>query len=914
MGLSNATHWSAWFTTCLFTLFVAYSLVTIFICFGIISGFAFFARSNPFLIWIFFMFYSSAVITFCFLISVIFKKPSTASNIGTIAFLLTFMPYFQYSGNFPTFSYIVKFLFCLPVNTGLGQGIAMILDLEQERVGLQFSNIATRYEGYGFSVLEIFATFVVAGLIQMLLMLYIEQVYTGGMGVARPWYFPLKPVIRLWKKPKVTTFVAKEKQNVSNDFEADPTNKNAGIRIADLSKAFGKSTVVNQLNLNMYEDQITVLLGHNGAGKSTTISMLTGMYSPSSGTAFLDGFDITTETVKARNSLGLCLQHNVLIDDLTVGEHISFFCRLKGISGNKLISAEIEKYADLLDMNDKVNALSKTLSGGQKRKLSIGVALCGDSKIVMLDEPTSGLDAGARRSLWNLLISEKRGRTILLTTHHMDEADVLGDRIAIMNEGELQTVGSSYFLKKRYGSGYKLICVKKPGFRKEDVLSVLREFDPNASIESNDQTEAAFLISEDFLPSFHTMFKRIEDESEILKISSFGCSMTSLEEVFIRVGSQEAKGMQDRLDFKDIIPTRKVSGMKLFFYQVYAMILKKFHFTRRNFYSIGWLMIISGALLYIFLSSPIEFDTFYDRERFDSSSISLQNFKRTITAIEHDGTRGGIAESYKSLFSGKDEIVAIKEPFMDYILTQFRISADKTYERNLISVTITDNKITAWFNNFLYYAFLQSVTLNHIHRAILKSAAGSEYDLLAFNKPFTQPMFEFTTEKTTTETEEPILSGKSDDEVDLVLTPEEELSFGATITNFILIFLLFYLLLIYWPSIFVAIKVKERVTRAKLLQFISGANRFIYWFTSYLIDYIFFMIIIYSIVGVVALNQRAYFRTGEQLGTLMTIFSFYGAATIPFTYAISFLFEKNSTAESIVRIYGLLCKFDTSSS
>lgn len=904
MGLSNTIHWTAWLTTCYIILFVAYTLVTIFMGFGIIGGFGFFAQSNIFLVWLFFMFYSFAVITFCFLVSVIFKKSSTASNIGTIAFILTFMPYFQYSNNFESFNYIVKFLFCLPVNTGLGQGIAMILDLEQQRVGLNFSNFASRSESYGFSVMEVMIAFLVAGFIQMLIMLYIEQVFTGGIGVARPWYFPVAPIIRVVnKKPLESNFVAKQKQAISTrDFEQDPVNMKAGIRISEMTKMYGKSTVVNQLNLNMYEDQITVLLGHNGAGKSTTISMLTGMFSPTSGTAFLDGFDITTETVQARSSLGLCPQHNVLIDDLSVAEHIIFFCRLKGVSSDKLIQAEIEKYSDLLDMNGKVNALSKTLSGGQKRKLAIGVALCGDSKIVMLDEPTSGLDAGARRSLWNLLIAEKKGRTILLTTHHMDEADVLGDRIAIMNEGELQTVGSSYFLKKRFGSGYKLICVKKEGFREDEILNELRAFDPLAQIESNDQTEAVFLINEDYLPVFHNMFKRIEHNSERLKISSFGCSMTSLEEVFIKVGAQDSKGQHGLFNFKDIIPSRKVIGVTLFFYQVYAMVLKKFHFTRRNFYSIGWLIVISAALLYIFLASPIEFDSIYDSDRFDASSISLNNFRSTITAMEAVDSKKNIADSYSSLFKGKDEILVINEPFMDFIFTQFQINVLNVYEKFMIGVTITDEKIVAWFNYFNLSSFLQCVTLNYVHRAILKSAVGSEYDILAFNRPFTAAWMEVeTTQRPTTTTE----AG----DAEIVLTPEEELSFTAMLTNFILIYMLFYLLLIYWPSIFVAIKVKERVTRAKLLQFISGANRFIYWFTSYLVDYIFFMVIMFTIVGIVALNQRAYFRTGEQLGTLMAVFSFYGAATLPFIYTISFVFDKHSTAESIIRIYGLLCKF-----
>lgn len=125
-----------------------------------------------------------------------------------------------------------------------------------------------------------------------------------------------------------------------------------------------------------------------------------------------------------RESLGICPQHNVLFDELTVEEHFRFFCRLKGVEDEQEIANNTNKYIAMLEMEDKRDTLSNKLSGGMKRKLSIGIALCGNSKIVICDEPTSGLDPAGRRALWDLLIEEKQNRTILLTTHFMDEADV----------------------------------------------------------------------------------------------------------------------------------------------------------------------------------------------------------------------------------------------------------------------------------------------------------------------------------------------------------------------------------------------------------------------------------------------------------------------------------------------------------
>lgn len=917
MGLSNTLHWAAWLTSSFFIPIIAYTLVTIFLCVKIIGGQAIFQYSNFFLIWLFFVFYIIAVITFCFLISVIFKKASTAGRVGSILFVITYVFHYQFGENFESFNYVVKLLFCLPVNTGLGQGISMILQLEQERVGLQFSSFASHDNHFRFSIAEVLFSFVIASAIHILLTAYIEQVFTGDIGVSKPWYFPFSRIIKMFKEPIVNDQddVNEPPKLSSGDYENDPQNMKVGIEIVDLTKKFGKSTVVNKFSLNMYEDQITVLLGHNGAGKTTTLNMLTGMFAPTSGTAFLNKYDIRMEIEQARKSLGLCPQHNILFDDLTVREHLIFFCRLKGVNSKEAINDNISKYVDLLDFNDKIDALSKTLSGGQKRKLSIGIALCGNSQIVMLDEPTSGLDAGARRSLWNLLIEEKKGRTILLTTHHMDEADILGDRIAIMNNGELQTVGSSFFLKKRFGSGYKFICVKNQGCNPNNILNVLQEFVIDARLESDVQTEAVFILNEDHLPSFSKMFKKIEELSESLKISSFGLSLTTLEEVFIKVGSDKSDIDEhtQNIEFNDFVPNRKVTGLTLMLYQIYAMVLKKYHFTRRNFYPIGWLVLISTAVMYTFLVVPIEFasPSWYNYDGFAPQNISLSSMNATVTGVDHDGSNPSLFENYVNLFEGKDVVEEV-DSFEEYIFEKYQISEKVVYDLYLFGLTLKSGNITVWYENSRPTYILQLISLNTIHRAILKTVAGNQFDIMTEIKPFNISFYnEYTTEIPTTAedistTDEIVVM--LDDRQEEEVSKEDQLSFSAKIVNFFLMFIMLYLLSCYWPSIFIAIKVKERTTRAKLLQFISGANRFIYWLTSFFVDYIILVVIMYVIIGIVALNQRAYFRTVDQLGTLMAIFLFYGFSAVPFIYMVSFLFVKHATAEALVPVYGILCE------
>jgi ATP-binding cassette, subfamily A (ABC1), member 3 len=157
--------------------------------------------------------------------------------------------------------------------------------------------------------------------------------------------------------------------------------------------------------------------------------------------------------------MGVCPQHDVLFDYLTPKEQLSIFYDFK--LGHKV--GKDKEISDLIrdvGLEEDQDKPANSLSGGNRRKLSVAIALCGGSKLVLLDEPTAGMDLGARRGLWDMLKSYKTDRIIILTTHYMDEADVLGDRIAIMAQGELKCLGSSLFLKNRFGAGYKLTLVK----------------------------------------------------------------------------------------------------------------------------------------------------------------------------------------------------------------------------------------------------------------------------------------------------------------------------------------------------------------------------------------------------------------------------------------------------------------------
>lgn len=461
MGLPSWLHWTAWFVKIMIFMVISITIMVglLKIRFVADSEMAVFTHSNGFALWLFLFIYSISVTMFIFMMSVMFSRANTAATVAGLVWFLFSSPFNFTEPNYDTMSLTAKMLVCLFHNSGMSYGFLLILSHEANLEGLQWNNIFTPVTvDDNFTVGHVMIMLLVASLLYLLITLYLEKIFPGDFGVPEKWNFPITMLLGTSRRTEVEdAYKSGDGGALKEHIEAYPEGKSAGIQMRGLRKIFGgKKVAVEGLTLNMFDDEITVLLGDNGAGKTTTMSMLTGMFPPTAGTAIVNGCDIRSDIAGVRQSIGLCPQHNILFDDLTVREHIIFFSKLKGLTDQEA-EAEVKKFVEILELQPKIEAQSKTLSGGMKRKLSVGVALCGGSRVVLCDEPTSGMDPAARRALWDLLQQEKKGRTIILTTHFMDEADVLGDRIAIMHSGELKCYGSSFFLKNIFGAGYELV-------------------------------------------------------------------------------------------------------------------------------------------------------------------------------------------------------------------------------------------------------------------------------------------------------------------------------------------------------------------------------------------------------------------------------------------------------------------------
>ncbi len=334
--------------------------------------------------------------------------------------------------------------------------------------------------------------------------------------------------------------------NEEDDSPLIDSNKPAILVCDGLTQVFPDNTkAVSKLSFSVHEGEVLSFLGANGAGKSTTMSMLCGTLTPSAGDAFMNGLSITRHRDSARRNIGICFQHDVIWDDITVEDHLWIIGRLRGCRGTALRES-VKNMLLSLGFPEKAKNYAGSLSGGQKRRLCVGMSMVGGNKVVFLDEPTSGLDPVSRRRLWQLIQENRQDRAILLTTHFMDEADVLGDKIAIMKQGRLRAFGSSEYLKQKFGIGYMMRFSLKQSadsVTTEAIKDIISASIDNTEVVSVAGTEMSMRLPKTSTSKFPSLFATLEEVSVTLQIDSFGIETTTLEEVFLRIVNEDLENL-----------------------------------------------------------------------------------------------------------------------------------------------------------------------------------------------------------------------------------------------------------------------------------------------------------------------------------------------------------------------------------
>jgi ABC-2 type transport system ATP-binding protein len=313
-----------------------------------------------------------------------------------------------------------------------------------------------------------------------------------------------------------------------NDAELALDGSDAAISIRGLTKRFGNITAVNQISLDIKKGELFGLLGANGAGKSTIIKMLTTMLTPTEGEARVWGHDVVKERNLVRSSIGVVFQDPAVDGMLTGRENLDFHGRMYGMDG-ELRKKRIEEVLELVDLVEKADEKLEEYSGGMQRRLEIARGLMHYPHVLFLDEPTLGLDAQTRRYIWQYIrnMNEEKGVTIILTTHYMEEADSLCDRVAIIDNGKIVALDTPENLKDEIGSDTISLDVQSGA---EALMQSLRPISWIKSIIANNGTiELMVDHAQSRIPEVMQQANRC-----CAKITSVGLHEPTLEDVFLK--------------------------------------------------------------------------------------------------------------------------------------------------------------------------------------------------------------------------------------------------------------------------------------------------------------------------------------------------------------------------------------------
>ncbi|NXD62036.1 ABCAA protein, partial [Eolophus roseicapillus] len=543
MGLQDTAFWLSWSL-----LYAVYMLVLSCLLTALVVQDSFCLSSFPAVLLLFFL-YGLACIHLVFMLCSLLRTSKLAGSMGfLITFLFGCLSLVVLIENLPEPLKWFLGLFC---PFAFNAGIAKVFHLEKYGMGFSFSNLMEE----SYFLFSTYIMLVFDSVLYMLLAMYFDKVLPGKYGIPDPPFFCLKPSYWVRSRRGSTREMPRAsvspEELLSDDVEPVPPEfmGKEAIRLNNIKKAYQKkdkkTEALRGLSLSIYEGQITAVLGHSGAGKTTLLNVLSGLTFPSEGSATIYNHKLseTGDREEIRAMIGICPQFNVQFDVLTVKENLKTFAAIKGIR-SKEVEQEVQTILELLDISNIQDTQAEKLSGGQKRKLSIGIAMLGNPQVLFLDEPTAGLDPLSRHKVWSLLKERRAGRVILFSTQFMDEADILADRKAFISHGRLKCVGSSLFLKKKWGICYHLRIHVSESCDLKNVTSLVKRYIPNVIFSGHSQYELRYKLPLENTNKFPDLFSGLDSCSD-QGIINYGVSMTTLEDVFLRLEEEATVDQED---------------------------------------------------------------------------------------------------------------------------------------------------------------------------------------------------------------------------------------------------------------------------------------------------------------------------------------------------------------------------------
>eukprot|EP00826_Nyctotherus_ovalis_P045315 TRINITY_DN49_c0_g1_i2.p1 TRINITY_DN49_c0_g1~~TRINITY_DN49_c0_g1_i2.p1 ORF type:complete len:1624 (+),score=501.10 TRINITY_DN49_c0_g1_i2:541-5412(+) len=898
MGLQDSAYWISFVVYYIVILVVIAAIITL------IMATILFKKSNIFLIFIYFLEYGLAVFAFGFCMSALFHR----ARIGSIAVAIIYVCLYSIS-NFILSDDISssmgsgsKMGLCLLPPIAMIQGATTLAKLELGREGLTFSNVnySVNYFQFSYTLIMLAVDIIMYGIIG----LYLDNVVPSPSGVRKPIYYFLTR--EYWSPAKTESakgvrnetnsmllYPNSHFERVAEEFKAQESADDC-LKIRHLNKFFGTKYSVRDFCLNLYKGQIFSLLGPNGAGKTTTISMLSGLLPPTSGEATFSNIEIFRNMAHMRSMLGVCPQHDVLFEQLTPREHLEIFAAFKGGAS---MEREINEILEDVDLTNCVDVVAEKLSGGQRRKLSIGMAFVGNSDIIFLDEPTSGIDINSRKGVWAMLKKYKQDKIIILTTHYMEEAEELGDRIGIMTHGTLKCVGTPLFLKTVYGAGYNLTVVckdaeqEKQSTVKDNITQYLKTKASDIAIKKAKGKEIIYFVPKSQAKDLKELFVDLDKNLKKLKIQSYGIATNSLEEIFLQVASedevaeinkqkyaiemsydeQEVTSNSSELESYTIAKETDNSFCSNFATHFMAISMKRVYLTLRNW---GSLVIdIAMPVLLILLGLILTLIHLY----YDSDPRPFYNnlypTHQPLLVNERDSMglyTTSFAQYTDSDFTFSNQQVSFANTAdKDALISMEALIYNQNHGDRYGSLLI--NKLDTANKDFEYIVFTNlwaqdssGAFMGYFGQTLLRVAKGDpNYKLTFVNHPL--PISK---------------AGKG----------REKAKNGDLMSSFIAV--AFSLI----PSSIIIFIVQERETNLKHQQVITGVSLISYWTANCVIDTLKSFIPCSISIGLI-------YAFDIELDSCWLLMILFCITIIPFTYATSFLFTKENTAQTVTLLF-----------
>lgn len=954
MGLTDTPYWLSWV--------IMYTIIYLISAIGCtLIGIPIFKYSNKFVVFLIFFLYGLSCISFCMLISSFFTKAKTAILVGIVAF---FVSYFSIFAVDETTTTSVRMTLSLFNTIAMALGFFTLLTFEGIEEGINFDNLDSRY--LHTSVQDCLIMLVVDTAIYALLAFYFDKVIPSEYGTKLPWYFPFSP--SYWRGRSMTdnnlndqerTLLLQEMnetrqelqeniERVDNSLQRQIESGKAMV-VRGLRKHFGNKIAVDGIDMEMYEGQIFALLGHNGAGKTTTLSMLTGMLGPTAGEMTVNKLKFDSNMSEIRQKLGVCPQHDVLFKELTVTEHLYMFARFKGMKDKAEIEAAVNEKIREVDLEEKKNTQAMNLSGGQRRKLSLAIALIGGSTIIMLDEPTSGMDLTARRKMWDMLKNAKQGRIIILTTHYMEEADILADRIAIMAEGKVRCLGSSLFLKNRYGVGYNLSISKKINVsnanHSKKVIEIVNQHIPDAELLADASAEISFQLPLASSARFKDFFTDLDRNLDNLDLLSYAISVTTLEEVFLRVarGDQErgVRKSQETLTMKENIldlskehttqinvtdldnpdkdfniAEHRVKKM-LFLSHFWALIKKRWIYSLRDYKGLLMEILLPIIVITLGLALLTQFSLFVDQEKvdllidlYDTPQSIMYNYGLDTDAIQYD--------EYLDEFTTEEVYIGdlnddSTDPVIKRVMNIYQDQQGNDVE--LYEQDDDDNSID-YLDELLYderdsdpyrygsYYFAKATSNETVQQfeVVVFQNSSAYQSIPVFTSAMSKAILSHCKDPDSNDPDEYTYEVANHP---LPLTKKQE-SLASNAGSFY-VSMIFAVGIAFIPTGVITYIVKEKENNVKHQHLVSGVSIPAYWISNFFWDILKYeFVAVISVLMITAFDLQSMTENSEVYGAAWVIFIVAGPAIISFAYVFSFLFKTYSMAQFTIFMHSLL--------